>query len=297
MDASAAGPTPLRCAGRSRRAGGCAAASLALLALLGLAPAAPLGAADTPQGSATGLQIVSALVANEAVAAQHKDRYTYISQERSDRTGGHLWTERVVETDAGKVTMLLAEDGRPLSPERTAQERARLAAIAADPAAFARRTQAARDDEAHAMRLLAFAPRAFLFGDPVPEGDLLRIAYRPNPAYQPQGIEERILHATSGTLLVDARTLRLHHIEGRLPQDVNIGFGLLATIRAGSSFATTRDCLGGAYWKTTSYDTDIDGRVIFFKSISRNEHVERSGFARVPNAITVAQAVAMAEER
>jgi hypothetical protein len=251
-------------------------------------------AADLPQQSAK--QIVSAMLANEDTAARHKDHYLYLSQERSDRTGGHLWTEKVVETDAGKVRMLIAEDGKPLPPDRVAQERSRLAAIVADPEGFARKSQATRDDEAHALQMLSLADRAFLFSDARSEGPYLRVDFRPNPDYETQTMEERVLHAMSGTMLIDPQAMRLHHIEGRLPEDVNIGFGLIATIRAGSSFATTRDRLGEPDWKTTQVDTAINGKVIFFKSIAKNEHAEHSNFVRVSNNLTVAQAVAMVEQ-
>jgi hypothetical protein len=97
-------------------------------------------------------------------------------------------------------------------------------------------------------------------------------------------------------MLVDPQTMRLHHIEGRLPTDVSIGFGLLATIHAGSSFATTRDRLGQPDWKTTLLDTAINGKAIFFKSIAKNEHAEHSDFVRVSNDLSVAQAVTIAEQ-
>jgi hypothetical protein len=251
-------------------------------------------AADVPQQSAK--QIVAAMLANEDVAAQHKDHYFYLSQERSERTGGHLWTEKVVETDAGKVRMLVAEDGKPLPPDRVAQERGRLAAIVADPAGFAKESQATKDDEAHAVQMLSLANRAFLFSDAGIANGYLRVDFRPNPDYETQTMEERVLHAMSGSMLIDPQAMRLHHIEGRLPEDVNIGFGLIATVRAGSSFATTRDRLGEPDWKTTQVDTAINGRVIFFKSIAKNEHAEHSNFIRVPNNLTVAQAVAIVEQ-
>jgi hypothetical protein len=236
------------------------------------------------------------MIANEDAAAQHVDHYAYLSQERSDRTGGHLWTEKVVETNAGKVRMLLAEDGHPLSPARIAEQRGQLAAIVADPAGFARRSQAIKDDELHSRQMLKLVPRAFLFGSVRAEGGYLRIDYRPNPDYQPQSMEERVLHGMAGTLLIDPAAMRLHHIDGRLPEDVSIGFGLLATIHAGSSFATTRDRLGEPDWKTTQVDTAINGKVIFFKSIARNEHAVHSNFVRVANNLTVPQAVAIAEQ-
>lgn len=274
---------------------GCAAALSALCFALAC-PGVRVLAADVPQGSsASATQIMNTLVDNENLAAKQKDHYAYLSNERSDRTGGHLWTEKIVETDAGKVRMLLAEDGKPLPPDRVAEERGRLAAIVADPEAFARKSQSAKDDELHAVQLLAFAPRAFLFSDARDEGSFLRIDYRPNPAYETQTMEERVFHAMSGYLLIDPKATRLHHIEGRLPQDISIGFGLLATIRAGSSFATTRDRLNPD-WKTTVVDTAINGRAIFFKSIAKNEHAEHSNFVRVPNNLTVAQAVAIAEQ-
>ncbi len=284
-----------RRAARSGVAGWVAAASALCLVLAWPVPVVR-AAADIPQHSDSAQQVVAVMLANEDLAAQHIDHYTYLSQERSDRTGGHLWTEKVVETNLGKVRMLLAEDGRPLSPERIAEERGRLAAIVADPAAFARRSQAIKDDELHSRQMLKLVSRAFLFGSVHPEGGYLRIDYRPNPDYQPQSMEERVLHAMSGTLLIDPAAMRLHHIEGRLPEDVNIGFGLLATIHAGSNFATTRDRLGQPDWKTTQVDTAINGKVIFFKSIARNEHAEHSNFVRVPNNLTVSQAVAIAEQ-
>jgi hypothetical protein len=253
--------------------------------------------ADTVQAQqSSAKQLVSAVVANETNAAQHKDHYAYISKERSERTGEHLWTEKVVELNAGKMRMLLAEDGQPLSAERIAAERGRLAEIVADPASFQKKAQTLKDDEAHAREMLMLLPNAFLFSDPRDEGGYLRIDFKPNPEYQTRSMEERVLHGMSGTMLIEPKAMRLHQIEGRLPQDVSIGFGLLATIKAGSSFATTRDALGQPDWKTTVIDADINGKAIFFKAIAKKQHAEHSEFVRVSNDLTVAQAVAMVEQ-
>ncbi len=254
---------------------------------------------DVGQDALSAMQIVAAMVANEDVAAQHRDHYEYISKERSDRTGGHLWTEKVVETNAGKVRMLLDEDGQPLSVDRIAQERGRLAGVVADPAAFQRKEQALKDDEAHARTMLTLLPKAFVFGDVRTQGDDLLIDFRPNPEYEPQSLEERVLHGMSGSMMIDAKAMRLHHIEGRMPTDMSIGFGLLATIHAGSSFATSRDPTSNAAtpeWKTTLIESAIDGKAILFKAIARNEYAEHSEFVRVSNDLSVAQAVVIAEQ-
>jgi hypothetical protein len=246
-------------------------------------------------------KMITSMVAHENEAEQHRERYEYLSEERSERTGGHLWRELVAETSVGKVRHLLAVDGQPLTGDRLAAERARLADIAAHPDAFARREQALKNDEAHAKQLLDLLPKAFLFDNPRQEGTYLRMDFKPNPDYAPLSIEERILHGMVGTVVVETGKMRLRELDGRLPEDVNIAFGLVATIKAGSSFATTREPVHtgpvyGTEWKTQSLNTDVTGRAIFFKAIGKKEHAEHAEFRILPPEITVAQAVELVEK-
>ena len=106
----------------------------------------------------------------------------------------------------------------------------------AHPDEFSKRELALKNDEQHAKQMLELLPKAFLFDAPQTDGPFLRIAFKPNPDYSPASLEERVLHSMNGSLMVDRDAMRLHKIEGRLPADVNIGFGLLATIHAGSNF-------------------------------------------------------------
>jgi hypothetical protein len=235
--------------------------------------------------------LIEAMVVHEDYEAEHRAHYMYLSKERSDRTDGHLWTEKIIETTTGKLRMLIAEDGVPLSQDRTAAEKARLAEIAANPDAFQKRELARRNDEQHAKEMLDLLPKAFLFVSEHPEGDFVRIDFKPNPDYLPQSMEERVLHGMAGSMLVDRQEARLHLLEGRLPQDVNIGFGLLATIHAGSNFSTVRGSVPG-----TMIDTDINGRAIFFKSVGKKEHTEHSDFKQVRMNLTVQQALEMLEK-
>jgi hypothetical protein len=254
---------------------------------VGLATAAA-SAQDAPA-------LVRILVAHESEASLRQPPFRYLAQERSERTGGHLWTENVVETTCGKVKLLIAEDGQPLNAERAALERTRLDEIAAHPDAFRRREQAMRNDEIHAKDMLTLLARAFLFDPPQPEGPYLRIRFRPDPAYAPQSIEERVLHGMTGSLLIEPKAVRLRAIEGRLANDVGIGFGLIASIRAGSSFATTRRDVEGEEWKAETVNTDIAGRAIIFKTIAKKQSAEYARFERVPADTTPAQAVALLE--
>jgi hypothetical protein len=272
------------------------AALSALVLLLAWSSHCARAATNVPQERASARQIVATLLANEDAASLHRDHYMFLSEERSDRTGEHLWTEKVVETNAGVVRMLLTEDGKPLSPERAARERKRLAEIAADPAAFARRSRAQKDDEDYARRMEWLVGSAYNFSETGSEDGYLRIDFTPNPNFRTQSFVERVMHGMSGTMLIDPKTMRLHRLEGRLVQDVSLGWGILARIRAGSRFDVTRDHPGVPGWKMTEYDTDFSGRILFFKSIVLNSHAVHSDFVCVPNNISVAQAVALVEK-
>ena len=116
-------------------------------------------------------QVVDAVLVQEKTAELQQNRYMYVSQEQSDRTGGHLWTERVVESSVGKMRMLIAEDGQPLSNERAAAERTRLQEIVEHPDAFEKSAAALKNDEKHAKEMLDLLPKAFLFENARSEGE------------------------------------------------------------------------------------------------------------------------------
>jgi hypothetical protein len=236
--------------------------------------------------------LIAALIENERQAMLTRERYTYLSNERSDRTGGHMWTEHVVETAQGRVRLLTAVDGQPLSAERTQQERARLNAIAADPADFIRHEQAQKNDEEHSRHLLELLPVDFLFDNVHLQNGVWRIEFRPNPAVSPSSIEDQVLHGMSGWLSIDERQLRMLHIEGRLAQDVSIGFGILANIHAGSRFSSDRQLLEG-HWRTVHVITDIRGKAALFKTVSRNGDLTRSDFHYLDHSVTVPEAVTL----
>ena len=106
------------------------------------------------QVNTAALTVVEKLIANEQDASRHKPPFSYLSIEKSDRTNGHLWMERVVEVSQGRLRYLLAEDGKPLSEERHNREVSRLRAIAENPSSFIRHELARKDDEQRAQRML-----------------------------------------------------------------------------------------------------------------------------------------------
>ena len=264
-----------------------AGAALASALFVGFTPHS--FAADNPR---TPLEVLKPLIANEQQANAHRDCYQYLSQERSERTGGHLWTERVIETAEARVRLLLAVDGVPLSAEAEQKERDHLSAIAANPADFLRKEAAQRNDEQHAKHMLELLPTDFLFDNVRLEDGIWHMDYHPNPAVSPSALEDQVLHGMSGTVQIDAGQLRLIHIDGHLTQPVNIGFGLLASVRSGSHFSSDRQLIQG-HWRTVHVITDIGGRAALFKSIAKNSDITRSDFHYFDHDLTVAEAAAI----
>ena len=252
-------------------------------------------AAQTAGASLTPLQVVTEMVAHEDDDAAHRDKYSFLSDERSERTGGAMWTERVVETSKGRVRFLIAIDGRPLSADQEQRERGRLAEIVADPSAFEASEQGHKDDEAQARKMLDLLPKAFVFDNVSLDNGVWRMDFHPNPDYSPHGLQERVLYGMSGNIVIDAKAERLMHVEGTLKQDVAIGFGILATVKAGSHFSSDRGERGG-HWRTLHVLTEVRGKAILFKSVSKNSDITRSEFKYLDPGITIAQAVVMVEQ-
>ncbi|MES2394190.1 MAG: hypothetical protein V4555_21335 [Acidobacteriota bacterium] len=237
--------------------------------------------------------VVNTMIARELDEESHKPPYSYLSVERSDRTGGHAWTEHVVETPIGRVRFLMAIDGQALSQDQSGRERGRLADVVADPDAFEKQSAAQKDEEVHARQMLTLLTKGFVLENMREQGPDWRIDFRPDPAYSPSGMEAKVLHGMTGYMLVDRKDLRLHHIEGRLPQDESLAMGLV-TVHAGSNFATTKADIDG-HWRTVHVVSDIRAKAVI-KSIVRNQEVTRSALHALNVAPNVVQAVAMAEE-
>ena len=240
----------------------------------------------------TPLQLVKAMIANEREASNDHERYEYLSNERSDRTCGHLWTERVVETYAGRVRLLLSEDGKPLSADRAQREHARLAHIEDHPEEFIHHEQGVRNEEKRAREMLDALPQDFTFDNVRLKEGVWYMDFHPNPQYSPSGLEERILHGMAGRIAIDAHAMRLIHLEFHLTQEVNIGFGLLASVHTGTTFISDRQIVDGR-WHTLHVATQVHGKAVLFKRIDYNLDLKRADFQVLDQNITVPQAAAL----
>lgn len=231
------------------------------------------------------------------IADHHKAEpghaFRFLSVERSARTDGHLWTEEVVEVDGGLLRRLVAVDGKPLTPAQQAEEDSRLQRLAENPSAFVEANHSREKDEARVTKVLERMPREFLFQYDGEENGCQRIAYRPNPAYQPESFEDRVVHNMSGIVSIEEPAMRLCAVTGHLVKTVDFGWGILGHLAQGSGFTLDRSQVEPSVWRSTLLKMHFDGAILFFKSISRSQHTIRSHFQPIPVNLNLQQAVAL----
>ncbi len=264
---------------------------LRLLALVASALALPGANAQGPAESAQ--QLVKDVVYNELADHQHHKFFEYLD---TKRTGQQTIVKAEMETSTGRIHRLLAEDGKPLSPEQQEEESRRLDALLHDSSQQQRLLHDYREDEDRIARVVGLMPEGFLYQYDGVEGGDIRLKYRPNPAFKPPTYEARVFHGMAGTLWINAREKRLSRVEGQLVTNVDFGYGLLGRLYKGGTFNMERFEATPGSWKTRVLDVHITGYEVLLKSISTDQVEVRSDFREVPATVTLQQAEAMLNE-
>ena len=242
----------------------------------------------------TPLETVNLMVQAEIRASKSRQHFSYKRVERSTRTKDHLWVEAVVETPDGRMHRLMSIDGRPLTAAEKKTEDDRIASLVQHPDDFRRENQTRKDDEGRTTELLKAMPRAYLFTAAGMEGDCQRIHFTPNPAFQEQTYQDRVIHAIDGDVyIMKAPEYRLCKLDTHLQHPVEFGFGLLGKVSQTSSFFMSRMQVSPGQWKTGALRVHVDGNILLLKSVSRQEDSVHSDFKEIPPDLTVREAADM----
>ena len=236
---------------------------------------------------------ITSMANNEVAARQQGVRYSYVSEERSVRTGGRLWKEQVVETDDGPLRRLVSIENQPLSASAAAAESARIRNLVDRPEVFRDENAAHKDDELHATNLLVLLAKAFIL---TPDGDdngCTRYKFRPDPAYHPGTYEERVAHAMVGSVSLRQPMNRLCQMQATIAEPVEFGFGLFGKIAQGGNFRLTRQQVDARNWKSSEIHVNISGRILLLKTLAQQQDTTRTNIRVIPPHLTVAQAAAL----
>jgi len=236
-------------------------------------------------------QIIQQAV-NAELAANRDDQshWRYTKQE----AGGNK--SIVVETENGAISRRVEENGRPATAEMAKADEEHIQKFIHDPAMQQKQKRDGMHDDKDAAELLNLFPQAFVWKVESETPETITLGFTPDPSFHPPDMEARVMGEMAGTLVVDKAQHRIQTMKGKLTQDINIGFGLLARMRQGGTFDIERRRLAPGLWQITETHVHIDGRALFFKSIGQQQDEVKSNFTAVPAGTTLEQAVEMLKE-
>ncbi len=226
-------------------------------------------------------------VANELTDRGQQRKWMYLIDKRE---GKQTLTEEQVDTKDGPLYRVLAIDGTPLNPDQRQQDNARMDRLLHDPSEQLKSKQGHDEDEQKLEKLMRLMPEAFLYDYDGAEGNLVRLKFRPNSNYSPTTYEARVVHSLAGTIVIDSQQKRLAKLSGQLINRVEFGYGLLGHIDNGGRIEIGRVQVGPAQWKTAVINIQLSGRLVLFKTISKQEYETRSDFRAVSGDLSLLEA-------
>jgi hypothetical protein len=244
-------------------------------------------------------ELVRKAVRNEIKAASDDvDRFMF----RGIKTTPKGSTTKVyVETKEATAGLVVAYNGKALTPDQRRAEEARVERFLNNPAELKKKRNQEREDEQRTLRIVRAIPDAFLFEDAGEEqgtagvgraGDtLVKLQFRPNPRYQPPSRVEQVLTGMQGFVLVDAARCRIASIDGTLFRDVSFGWGFLGHLDRGGHFLVQQQEIEENRWDISRMSLDFTGKILLVKNLAIRSTEVFSGFKKVPPDLTFAQAL------
>jgi len=246
-------------------------------------------------------ELMRKAVANEIKAA-HDDTAHFLFRGTKTTPKGST-TKIYVETKDATAGLVIAYNGKTLTPEQRRDEEVRVQRFISDPEEMQKKRQQERDSAERTLRIVRALPDAFLFEyageEPSTEGigrtgdTLIKLNLQPNPRYQPPSRVEEVLTGMQGYVLVDPVHYRLASVDGTLFKSVSFGWGILGHLDRGGRFVLHHQYVDGSDWEISSMTLNFSGRILLVKSFSVVSTEAFTGFRRVPSDLTFAQALEM----
>lgn len=259
------------------------------------------GAQSNVENSLSPGELVRATVANE-VAAANMDSMKHMWRDRKKTPQGSQ-TRIYVETRDGMAGMTVAYNDKPLTPQQLQDEEGRLAGLVSNSEQLRRKHREQKEEADRTLRIVKALPEAFLLeydgteaGTSSVGGELtplVRLKFRPNPAYRPPSHVEDVLAGMAGVILIDPASRRIAEIDGTLFKEVSFGWGILGHLNKGGHFLVDQMGVGEGCWEISHMSLTFSGKILLFKNIAIRSDEIFSNFRRVPNDTTFAQGVEM----
>lgn len=272
-----------------------------LLAGMAASSLAAAAQSSSSQDSASPIELVRTAVANE-VAAANDPSTKHLFRSRKQTPQGSQ-TRLYVETREAMAGITIAYNDKPLAPDQMQGEEARLAGLVSYPEQLRRKHLQEQESAERTLRIVKALPAAFLYdfdGEERGTADLgndgnrlVRLKFRPNPAYVPPSRVEQVLQGMQGFVLIDTAARRIARIDGTLFREVGFGWGILGHLDKGGHFLVEQREVGDGSWDISHMSLSFTGRILLFKSLVVKSDEVFSDFRRVPADTTFAQGVEM----
>lgn len=239
-------------------------------------------------------QFVREMVQHE-LDAENKD-HTHWRYRIHKEQDSYAQDRDVIQTKEGSLARTLLINGQPLTAEQRVRDVERMKRLVEDPSEREKRDHREKQDADKARELLRAIPDAFIFKYDGTDEGLTRLTFIPNPHYSPPTRELMVYHAMVGKLWIDRAAMRLAMIEGRLVEEVKFGWGLLGHLDKGGTFKVVQKNVGDNHWDTVFLEINMQGRIIFFKSLSVKQREILSDFRRMSDNLTMSGAYDILQE-
>jgi len=258
----------------------------------------PPATAESPANRRDPLELIHKAVQNELRANQGESEHFMFRGVKAIGNGSA--TRLYAETREGTAGLVIAYDGKALTPDQQKGEQARLQRFIDNPDELRKKRGQERENSERTTRIMRALPDAFLYDEAGEEtgsqgigrtGDpLVRLRFRPNPKYDPPSRVEEVLTGMQGEILVDAVHYRIASIDGTLFKSVGFGWGILGHLDKGGRFVVHQECVNNV-WEISTMTLHFTGKILLFKSLNIDSTEVYSNFKRIPTDLTFAQAV------
>lgn len=226
-------------------------------------------------------QLVREVLQNEIQTQLHDDSL-WCFREQKEQDSKATKTLQVCGTKDGDLERLVAVNGREISPAEMQAEDQRIKKLISHPAQLRANQKKEREDAEQVRSLMKAFPEAFHFQYSAAEGNLIKVSFRPNPAFRPSMRATLVFHHLEGTMVIDQVQKRIAEVSGRITSEVKFVGGLLGHLDKGGTFLVKAGEVAPGHWDVLLMNLDISGRALFFKTISVHEKEMFGDYTRVP---------------
>jgi hypothetical protein len=240
-----------------------------LLGVVFAASRTPLGAGPAAAPLPDVSSLLHSVEANQAALDRAREEYTFRQQQRLtfyDKGGKVRRTEErgsnVFFVHGHPIETLTNKNGKPLNAGELKKEQDRAAKEAVK---YAAQPYGQRDkDEVSVSRLLAIT--RFTSPRRITEGgrSVIAVDFTGDPHAKTHGRSEDAVKKVRGTVWIDEAAREVTRMHATFDEPMRIGFGVFATVNAGSNFSFEQALIHDEAWLPTSVDARFDGKAALF---------------------------------